>query len=65
MKVLKAVVDGGGAAKERAIKKGKFAKGETAYDYDYNDGLGDSSFRKKKGRAGAGKMKKMTKKRVK
>jgi regulator of ribosome biosynthesis len=64
MKVLKAVVEGGGVAKERAIKKGKLAKGETAYDYDYNDGLGASSFRKKKGRAGAGKMKKMTKKRV-
>jgi regulator of ribosome biosynthesis len=64
LKVLKSVVEGGGAAKERAIKKGKLAKGETAYDYDYDDGLGASSFRKKKGRAGAGKMKKMTKKRA-
>jgi regulator of ribosome biosynthesis len=65
MKVLKSVVEGGGGvAKERAIKKGKLAKGETAYDYDYDDGLGASSFRKKKGRAGAGKMKKMTKKRA-
>jgi len=65
MKVLKAVVDGGGVAREKAIKKGKLAKGETAYDYDFDDGLGPSSFRKKKGRAGAGKAKKMTKKRVK
>jgi len=65
LKVLKAVVDGGGVAKERAIKKGKLAKGETAYDYDFDDGLGASSFRKKKGRAGAGKVKKMTKKRIK
>jgi regulator of ribosome biosynthesis len=65
MKILKAVIDGGGAAKEKAIRKGQLARGETAYDYDYDDGLGASSFRKKKGRAGAGKMKKMTKKRVK
>jgi regulator of ribosome biosynthesis len=65
MKVLKSVIDGGGVAKEKMRKKGQLAKGETAYDYDYDDGLGASSFRKKKGRAGAGKMKKMTKKRVK
>ena len=65
MKLLKAVVDGGGAEKERARKKGKLAKGETAYDYDFDDGLGPSTFRKKKGRAGAGKVKKMTKKRAK
>lgn len=65
MKVLNAVINGGGAAREKAKRKGALAKGETAYDYDFNDGLGASSFRKKKGRAGAGKMKKMTKKRVK
>lgn len=65
MKILNAVMNGGGAAKEKAIRKGQLARGETAYDYEYDDGLGSSSFRKKKGRAGAGKMKKMTKKRVK
>jgi regulator of ribosome biosynthesis len=65
MKLFKAVIDGGGAAKEKDRKKGRLAKGETAYDYDYDDGLGPSTFRKKKGRAGAGKMKKMTKKRAK
>lgn len=56
---------GGGKTAEVARKKGRLAKGETAYDYDYSDGLGAASFRKKKGRAGAGKMKKMTKKRAK
>lgn len=65
MKILNAVMNGGGVAKEKAIRKGKLAHGETAYDYEYDDGLGASSFRKKKGRAGAGKMKKMTKKRFK
>lgn len=65
MKVLNSVIHGGGVAKEKARKKGQLAKGETAYDYDYDDGLGPSSFKKKKGRAGAGKMKKMTKKRTK
>lgn len=65
MKILNAVINGGGAAKEKAIRKGQYAKGETAYDYDYNDGLDASSFKKKKGRAGMGKMKKMTKKRAK
>ena len=64
MKILKAVMNGG-VAKEKAIRKGHLANGETAYDYEYSDGLGASSFRKKKGRAGAGKMKKMTKKRAK
>lgn len=64
MKILGAVLNGGGVAKQKAIRKGQFAKGETAYDYEYNDGLDASSFKKKKGRAGAGKMKKMTKKRV-
>lgn len=65
MKILNSVMNGGGVAKAKDIRKGKFAKGETAYDYDFNDGLGASSFKKKKGRAGAGKMKKMTKKRAK
>ena len=65
MKILNAVINGGGVAKEKAIRKGQYAKGETAYDYEFNDGLGASQFRKKKGRAGAGKMKKMTKKRTK
>ena len=65
MKILNAVMNGGGVSKAKAIRKGKFAKGDTAYDYEFNDGLGASSFKKKKGRAGAGKMKKMTKKRAK
>merc|ERR1712100_41225 len=65
IKILNSVMNGGGVAKEKAIRKGKLAKGETAFDFEYDDGLGASSFRKKKGRAGAGKMKKMTKKRVK
>lgn len=65
MKILNAVMNGGGVAKTKAIRKGHYAKGETAYDYEFNDGLGASSFKKKKGRAGAGKMKKMTKKRAK
>jgi regulator of ribosome biosynthesis len=64
MKLLKTVVNGG-VQKEKDRKKGKLATGETAYDYDYNDGLGPSSFRKKKGRAGVGKLKKMTMKRAK
>lgn len=65
LKLFKKVIESGGAEKEKARKKGRLAKGETAYDYDFEDGLGPSSFKKKKGRAGAGKMKKMTKKRVK
>jgi regulator of ribosome biosynthesis len=64
MKILKSVVNGGGAAQENARRKGALAKGETAYDYDYDDG-GNSGFHKKKGRAGSGKLRKMTKKRVK
>jgi len=64
LKILNSVMNGGGAAKERARKKGALATGETAYDYEYSDGLGASSFRKKKGRAGAGKLKKLTKKRA-
>ena len=63
--ILSKVMNGGGKEKERDVKKGKYAKGETAYDYDYEDGLGSGSFRKKKGRAGGGKMRKITKKRIK
>ena len=64
LKVLKSVVDGGGMSKEREIRRGKFAHGETPYDYEFDDGLGPSSYKKKKGRAGVGKQKKMTKKRM-
>jgi hypothetical protein len=63
MKVLEKVMSGG-KEKDRDIRKGKLAKGETGHDYDFDDGLGPSSFKKKKGRAGAGKMKKITKKRI-
>ena len=65
LKLLTQLNRTGGKDAEVARKKGRLATGETAYDYDYSDGLGPSSFRKKKGRAGAGKMKKMTKKRAK
>jgi len=54
----------GSKEKERDVKRGRYAKGETGYDYDFNDGLGAGSFKKKKGRAGMGKMRKMTKKRI-
>jgi len=62
-KVLQGVLDGT-ATKSARAKKGdkKLATGETAYDYDYSDGLGEQNFKKKKGRAGMGKMKKITKK---
>jgi regulator of ribosome biosynthesis len=65
LKVLDSVMNGGGKERDRAKRKGSLAKGETAFDYDFDDGLGPSTFKKKKGRAGAGKMKKMTKKRTK
>mmetsp|Transcript_2153 Transcript_2153/g.2330 ORF Transcript_2153/g.2330 Transcript_2153/m.2330 type:complete len:461 (+) Transcript_2153:91-1473(+) len=65
MKVLENVLAGGGKAKERAIRRGDLSKGETAYDYDYSDGLGAGTYKKKKGRAGMGKLKKITKKRAK
>lgn len=64
LKLFKTVAEGG-AKKEKDRMKGRLATGETALDYDFDDGLGPSSFRKKKGRAGAGKLKKMTKKRAK
>eukprot|EP00551_Chaetoceros_affinis_P004222 CAMPEP_0203662718 /NCGR_PEP_ID=MMETSP0090-20130426/589_1 /ASSEMBLY_ACC=CAM_ASM_001088 /TAXON_ID=426623 /ORGANISM="Chaetoceros affinis, Strain CCMP159" /LENGTH=512 /DNA_ID=CAMNT_0050525547 /DNA_START=34 /DNA_END=1572 /DNA_ORIENTATION=+ len=62
LKVLENVISGGGKSKERAIRRGHYAKGETGHDFEFNDGLGASTFRKKKGRAGIGKMKKITKK---
>ena len=65
MKVLKSVVEGGGVEKGRKITKGQYAKGETALDYEHDDGLGPSSFRRKKGRAGVGKARKLTKKHMK
>mmetsp|Transcript_2293 Transcript_2293/g.3320 ORF Transcript_2293/g.3320 Transcript_2293/m.3320 type:complete len:483 (-) Transcript_2293:54-1502(-) len=65
MKVLDKVLKGGGAKGEKEKRKGKLAKGETAYDYEFDDGLGPSTFRKKKGRAANGKMRKVTKKRIK
>jgi regulator of ribosome biosynthesis len=65
-KVLQTVLSGdGGVAKEKARKKGKLAKGVTAYDYEYDDGADNALFKKKKGKAGAGKNRKMTKKRIK
>jgi regulator of ribosome biosynthesis len=67
MKILQNVLAGGAGSSqyEKDRRSGKLARGETAYDYDYNDGLGDQGYKKKKGRAGAGKMKKVTKKRIK
>lgn len=69
MKLLDSVLSGGvgnAKAKERARRNGSLAKGETAYDYDFDDGgYNGGSFKKKKGRAGAGKNKKLTKKRIK
>ena len=62
-KVLDQVIKGGGVQKEKAIRRGEYATGETAYDYEYNNG--SNPYRKKKGRAGAGKMRKVTKKRSK
>jgi len=63
-KVLDQVMKGGGVDKQKAIRRGEFAKGETAYDYEYNDGS-NHGYKKKKGRAGAGKMRKVTKARAK
>ncbi|KAL9182990.1 hypothetical protein ACHAXT_004269 [Thalassiosira profunda] len=64
--ILRKVMHGSASKeKERDIRKGKYARGETAHDYDYDDGLGAGTYKKKKGRAGAGKMRKVTKKRMK
>lgn len=38
----------GSKEKERDARKGKYAKGETAYDYEFDDGLGAGTFKKKK-----------------
>ncbi len=65
IKILENVITSGGRAKEKAIRKGDLARGETGHDYDFDDGLGASRYRKKKGRAGIGKMKKVTKKMAK
>ena len=65
LKLLEKVMTTGGKKYKKDLKKGRYAKGETAYDYEYDDGLAPSSFNKKKGRAGAGKIKKVTKKRMK
>ena len=48
--ILNKVMDGGSSSKERErdVRKGRYAKGETAYDYEFDDGLGAGSFRKKK-----------------
>lgn len=63
MKVLDNVLNGGGKEKERAVRRGEYSTGTTAYDYDYDDA--PSAYKKKKGRAAAGKLKKLTKKRAK
>ena len=63
LKILQMVLTGS-AKKDKAKKAGKagsLAKGETGYDYDYDDGK-SADFKKKKGRAGQGKVRKMTKK---
>lgn len=47
--ILNRVMNGSSSKeRERDVRKGKFAKGETAYDYEFDDGLGGGSFRKKK-----------------
>ena len=45
--ILQKVMNGS-KEKEKDVKKGKYARGETAYDYDFDDGLGAGSFKKKK-----------------
>jgi regulator of ribosome biosynthesis len=51
--ILQRVMNGSSSKeKERDVRKGKFARGETAYDYEFDDGLGAGSFKKKKGRDG-------------
>ena len=63
-RVLDQVMKGGGVEKQKAIRRGEYAKGETAYDYEYKDGS-SYGYKKKKGRAGVGKMRKVTKARAK
>ena len=47
----------GSAKKEKMRKTGQMSTGVTGHDYDFDDGLGGGRFRKKKGRAGQGKLK--------
>ncbi len=50
------------------MRKGKYAKGETAYHYEFHDRPVAGLFRKKKGQAGVVKMEtteKMAKKQIK
>jgi hypothetical protein len=53
VKVLDAVMNEGGKERNLSTRKGILAKGETAYNYDFDDGLGPLTFKNKKGRAGA------------
>ena len=64
LKIMENVMSGGGKMKEKAIRRGQFAKGETGHDFEFNDGLGASTYRKKKGRAGIGKMRKIATKKM-
>jgi hypothetical protein len=50
----------GSAKKEKFRKSGKMSEGETAYDNEFGEG-DDKGYRKKKGRAGVGKMRKANK----
>ena len=50
----------GSAKKEKFRKSGKMSEGETAYDHEYGEG-DDKGYRKKKGAAGQGKMRKANK----
>jgi hypothetical protein len=64
----KVINDSSSKERERDVGKGKYAKGETEYHYEFDDELVAGSFWKKKGRAGVGKMEtteKMAKKRIK
>ena len=64
LKVLDSVLKGS-AKKQKMIKTGQMSSGETGHDYDYDDNLGGGKYRKKKGRAGAGKLKSASKKMIK
>ena len=55
----------GSAKKEKLRKEGGMATDVTGHDYDFDDGLGGGAYRKKKGRAGQGKLKKSGKKLIK
>ena len=64
MKIAREVISGKTIENERK-KRGDMRGGETGHDYDFDDGLGGGGYKKKKGRAAAGKMKKVTKKNIK